>query len=246
MESRGLSGQRSRSLRRMPLAAQRFRRRHRESAIHRRPEPDGQGGVPNITQYKLKNWTERDIAGMLADGMTPDADLVGGSMIEIVANTSKLTAATAWRSRSTSSRCRPSKGSSRRRKSRNESAVLAPRLRVPHDAGCYKPGAMNLFKAIGFKLISALLFAAMSALVRQLGGVVPLGQVVFFRGALRRPAGASDLCAARRTWQSPCAPTGRSANSAARRSASAACSPISLRSHGCRWRMPPQSRLRRR
>jgi mono/diheme cytochrome c family protein len=56
------------------------------------PSPDGQGGVPNITQYKLKNWTERDIAGMLADGMTPDADLVGGSMIEIVANISKLTA----------------------------------------------------------------------------------------------------------------------------------------------------------
>jgi drug/metabolite transporter (DMT)-like permease len=42
---------------------------------------------------------------------------------------------------------------------------------------------MNLFKAIGFKLISALLFAAMSALVRQLGSVTPVGQVVFFRGA---------------------------------------------------------------
>ncbi len=76
----------------MPLAAQRFRRRNRESAIQRRPEPDGQGGVPNITQYKLKNWTEQDIAGTLTDGITPDADLVGGSMIEIVANTSKLTA----------------------------------------------------------------------------------------------------------------------------------------------------------
>ncbi len=53
---------------------------------------------------------------------------------------------------------------------------------MPHGAGCYKPDAMNLFKAIGFKLISALLFAAMSALVRQLGDVVPVGQVVFFRG----------------------------------------------------------------
>ena len=41
---------------------------------------------------------------------------------------------------------------------------------------------MNLFKAIGFKLMSALLFAAMSALVRQVGDVVPVGQVVFFRG----------------------------------------------------------------
>ncbi len=42
---------------------------------------------------------------------------------------------------------------------------------------------MNLFRAIGFKLISALLFAAMSALVRQLGDVAPVGQMVFFRSA---------------------------------------------------------------
>src|ERR1700674_3221127 len=42
---------------------------------------------------------------------------------------------------------------------------------------------MNLFKAIGFKLISALLFAAMSALVRQLGDVAPVGQMMFFRSA---------------------------------------------------------------
>lgn len=57
------------------------------------PAPDGNGGVPNITQYKLKDWTEQDIAGTLADGMTPDAGLVGGNMIEVVANTAKLTAA---------------------------------------------------------------------------------------------------------------------------------------------------------
>ena len=42
---------------------------------------------------------------------------------------------------------------------------------------------MNLFKAIGFKLISALLFAMMSALVRQLGDVAPVGQMMFFRSA---------------------------------------------------------------
>jgi uncharacterized membrane protein len=42
---------------------------------------------------------------------------------------------------------------------------------------------MNLLKAIGFKLISALLFATMSALVRQLGNVAPVGQMVFFRSA---------------------------------------------------------------
>lgn len=37
---------------------------------------------------------------------------------------------------------------------------------------------MNPLKAIGFKLISALLFAGMSALVRQLGDVAPVGQVI--------------------------------------------------------------------
>jgi drug/metabolite transporter (DMT)-like permease len=42
---------------------------------------------------------------------------------------------------------------------------------------------MNLAKAILLKLVSALLFAAMSALVRYLGDVVPVGQVVFFRSA---------------------------------------------------------------
>ena len=46
---------------------------------------------------------------------------------------------------------------------------------------------MNLFKAIGFKLISALLFACMSALVRQLGDVAPIGQLVFFRSACAIP-----------------------------------------------------------
>jgi drug/metabolite transporter (DMT)-like permease len=46
---------------------------------------------------------------------------------------------------------------------------------------------MNLYKAIGFKLISALLFAAMSALVRQLRDVAPVGQLVFFRSACAIP-----------------------------------------------------------
>lgn len=45
----------------------------------------------------------------------------------------------------------------------------------------------HLLKAIGFKLISALLFAAMSALVRQLGDVAPVGQMVFFRSAFAIP-----------------------------------------------------------
>ncbi|HZP76326.1 MAG TPA: DMT family transporter [Pseudolabrys sp.] len=41
----------------------------------------------------------------------------------------------------------------------------------------------NLLKAIFFKLISALLFAVMSAQVRYLGDIVPVGQLVFFRSA---------------------------------------------------------------
>ncbi len=41
----------------------------------------------------------------------------------------------------------------------------------------------HLFKAILFKVISALLFAVMSALVRWLGSVVPVGEIVFFRSA---------------------------------------------------------------
>jgi mono/diheme cytochrome c family protein len=54
------------------------------------PSPDGNGGVPNITQFKLKAWTEQDIFNTLIDGMTPDADMVGGNMVDVVRNTAKL------------------------------------------------------------------------------------------------------------------------------------------------------------
>ncbi len=41
---------------------------------------------------------------------------------------------------------------------------------------------MNLLlKAIGLKIISAMLFAVMSALVRMMGQIAPIGEVVFFR-----------------------------------------------------------------
>jgi mono/diheme cytochrome c family protein len=56
------------------------------------PSSDGQGGVPNITQFKLKSWSEADIAETLESGMTPDSDRVGGNMIEVVRNISQLTA----------------------------------------------------------------------------------------------------------------------------------------------------------
>ncbi|MBI1204509.1 MAG: EamA family transporter [Rhodopseudomonas sp.] len=45
----------------------------------------------------------------------------------------------------------------------------------------------HLLTAIGFKLVSALLFAVMSALIRQLSDVTPVGQMVFFRSAFAIP-----------------------------------------------------------
>jgi drug/metabolite transporter (DMT)-like permease len=42
---------------------------------------------------------------------------------------------------------------------------------------------MNVVKAISLKVLSALLFAVMSALVRFLGETYPVGQIVFFRSA---------------------------------------------------------------
>ncbi len=57
------------------------------------PSPDGQGGVPNITQQKLKDWTVKDFDTTLTTGMTADADFVGGSMAEVVRNTAQLSAA---------------------------------------------------------------------------------------------------------------------------------------------------------
>lgn len=40
---------------------------------------------------------------------------------------------------------------------------------------------MNPARGVAFKLISAALFAVMSALIRQLGARYPIGQVVFYR-----------------------------------------------------------------
>jgi drug/metabolite transporter (DMT)-like permease len=60
----------------------------------------------------------------------------------------------------------------------NERVSLPARDFVLYDCQC-----MNVFKGVAFKIVSALLFAVMSALVRQLGDVVPVGQMVFFRSA---------------------------------------------------------------
>jgi mono/diheme cytochrome c family protein len=55
------------------------------------PTPDGVDWVPNITQFKLKDWKEADIAEVLKTGTLPDFDRVGGPMVEVVRNTAQLT-----------------------------------------------------------------------------------------------------------------------------------------------------------
>jgi mono/diheme cytochrome c family protein len=54
------------------------------------PTPDGVDWVPNITQFKLEDWKEQDIAEVLATGTLPDFDRVGGPMVDVVRNTAKL------------------------------------------------------------------------------------------------------------------------------------------------------------
>jgi mono/diheme cytochrome c family protein len=54
------------------------------------PTPDGVDWVPNITQFKLKDWKEQDIAEVLATGTLPDFDRVGGPMVDVVRNTAQL------------------------------------------------------------------------------------------------------------------------------------------------------------
>jgi mono/diheme cytochrome c family protein len=55
------------------------------------PSPDGHGGIPNITQFKLKDWSEADFVEVLTSGHMPDFDRVSGPMREVVQNTSQLT-----------------------------------------------------------------------------------------------------------------------------------------------------------
>jgi len=55
------------------------------------PTPDGVDWVPNITQFKLKDWKEADIAEVLKTGTLPDFDRVGGPMVDVMRNTAQLT-----------------------------------------------------------------------------------------------------------------------------------------------------------
>ncbi len=64
------------------------------------PSPDGKGWVPNITPAGLGrsvlgngDWTEKDIASFLDDGMNPVGDFAGAEMTDVIRNTSLLSAA---------------------------------------------------------------------------------------------------------------------------------------------------------
>jgi mono/diheme cytochrome c family protein len=53
------------------------------------PNPEGEGWVPNITQQRLGDWSEEEIAEVLTSGETTDGK-VGSSMLTVVRNTSQL------------------------------------------------------------------------------------------------------------------------------------------------------------
>lgn len=56
------------------------------------PNPEGEGNIPNITPDgdALAEWSKEDIAYYLKSGFTPDYDTVGGSMVEVQENMSRL------------------------------------------------------------------------------------------------------------------------------------------------------------
>jgi mono/diheme cytochrome c family protein len=54
------------------------------------PDPEAPGWVPNITQKGIGDWSAKDIAGFLENGVAPDGDSAGGSMVRVIKNTSQL------------------------------------------------------------------------------------------------------------------------------------------------------------
>jgi mono/diheme cytochrome c family protein len=57
------------------------------------PNPEGEGWVPNITPKGIGEWSQKDIADFLENGVTPDGDTAGSSMVRVIKNTSQLSAA---------------------------------------------------------------------------------------------------------------------------------------------------------
>ena len=58
------------------------------------PNPDGEGSIPNITPHEdgIGGWSEADIAYYLETGFTPEFDSVGGSMVAVQRELSKVSA----------------------------------------------------------------------------------------------------------------------------------------------------------
>ncbi|WP_163850355.1 c-type cytochrome [Pseudooceanicola aestuarii] len=54
------------------------------------PNPSGEGRIPNITPAGL-DWSAGDIAEYLSSGFTPEFDVAGGEMADVIANTAQLT-----------------------------------------------------------------------------------------------------------------------------------------------------------
>ncbi|MFN3262534.1 MAG: c-type cytochrome [Pikeienuella sp.] len=55
------------------------------------PNPDGKGRIPNLTPHETGlTWSAADIAEYLRSGFTPDYDVAGGSMADVVKNTAAL------------------------------------------------------------------------------------------------------------------------------------------------------------
>ena len=54
------------------------------------PNPEGEGWVPNITQKAISDWSAKDIADFLENGVTPDGDSAGGAMVRVIKNISQL------------------------------------------------------------------------------------------------------------------------------------------------------------
>jgi mono/diheme cytochrome c family protein len=55
------------------------------------PNPEGEGWIPNITQYALADWSVEDFVELLETGLTPK-DRVAGRMRDVVQNISQLPA----------------------------------------------------------------------------------------------------------------------------------------------------------
>ena len=77
-------------MRRMPYAPECAWRPADQRVAERRALPTGDGKVPGLTSEHL-DWSAVDIAEYLKSGFTPEYDVVGGEMAEVVENTSQLT-----------------------------------------------------------------------------------------------------------------------------------------------------------